>query len=84
MKAAAIGILRVDDDGIERYEKITIGDEVLHDGGSLAWKETVKEIEILYNCLHEHGGTCEECAWDDKPEVTRYLGNNAECQEERT
>lgn len=42
----AVGILRVDDEGTEHYEEISVGDtrEVGH---TLHWLHTVKEITII-------------------------------------
>ena len=60
MKAAAIGIHSIDDEGNEHYEEITIADT--KEFGR--WTQTITQIEILDTCLLEHGGTCEECPWN--------------------
>ena len=59
MKAAAIGIHSIDDEGTPHYEMITIADTKEYG----RWTQTVTRIEILDTCLLEHGGTCEKCAW---------------------
>lgn len=73
MKAAAIGILWVDDEGNEQVEELSVGftKEV---GSSLISLLEVKEIVIRDVCLLDHGGTCEECVWTER---------NLECEERR-
>lgn len=47
MKADAVGILWLDDEGNEHYEEIAVGDtkEV---GSTLTWLHTVKEITVKH------------------------------------
>ncbi len=61
MKAAAIGIHSIDDEGAEHYEEITIADT--KEFGR--WTQTITAIEILDTCLLDHGGTCVECVWNE-------------------
>lgn len=60
MKAATIKILRLDDEGSEHSETITVGDVSEHG----RWTQTVKDITIGEDCLLDHDGTCKECVWD--------------------
>jgi hypothetical protein len=61
MKAASIEILWLDDEGNEIAETITVGDT--RERGR--WTQTVKEINIGEDCLLDHDGACEECAWSE-------------------